>query len=115
MQALPPRHVYSATVTNKTGNDVHVKAVYAMPDNASTEHAGTAAANGGTFALPQKLVEKGTYTATGNIASVEVSGSDGTVLAAIAAPFGVHSPTKDYHFTVVAAEDGSIAIREGAH
>ena len=87
--ALPPKVVYNAKLVNHSGVPVTVKVTY-VP----AEVLELAIPAGGSAEAPQKLVNMGTWQATANIVSVEVSGTEKTVK--MVAPFpGVTAPVKD--------------------
>ena len=110
MNALPPRHVYSASVTNALQEAAAVVVTYTLPDN-KTETVEFKLDAGASVAAEQKTVSMGSWTATAHIGGLSVTSASGKKVEG-AAPFNVHSPVKDYKFTIAANGD-DLAITEG--
>ena len=114
--SLPPRHVYSGTVTNNASYGVHLTVEWDMPAGAAKEEASFFLKPGEAVDLEQKTVnapEGGSYTMTGHISGVHANPEEKKAAPSgwLLAPFNVASPTKDYKWTVV-EEGGKCEIRE---
>lgn len=110
-KALPPRHVYSAVISNRSGVTISVHAVYQTPPDGHAEHFQDSVPADGTLTIPQKLVESGTMTMTGHIQQVTVTASDGRT-AELQAPMGVTAPKKNWPLHVVVRDDSTLDIRQ---
>lgn len=111
-QSQPPRHVYTAVVTNNFTEPIKLKVTYQVPPTGTFEDFEVASIPvGGSAEVPQKLVNMGTYTATGHIFTLEVLSESGHQ-AVVNAPYMVWSPTKDYPFLVVPHEKENIWIEQ---
>jgi hypothetical protein len=102
--ALPPRHVYSATVKNAGGAELKVAVTFTFHDD-STEIDEVTIAGGSQASFADKTKEAGSMKTIAHITSVSVSA--GGKSASVSHPFNVSSPTRDYVFTV--GDDLSIA------
>ena len=111
MQALPPAHVYSGTVTNNSPTEVELAYEYAMPAGAAAEKGKVVLKPGETHSLEQKTVpapEGGSYTMTGHIRALTVGPAPGAggVAVSATAPWKVAGPTKNHRWSIVSGDAG---------
>lgn len=97
MQALPPRHVYSAVVKNEGSSEIKVAVTYTFHDG-STEIEEEPIAAGGDFTFGDKTKVEGTMTTIAHITEVTALSQGNS--ASVTHPFNVSSPTRGYVFTV---------------
>jgi hypothetical protein len=104
MQALPPKHVYSATIRNQTESDVIVTVTFEKHDHSTEEEKHTLKA-GESARADEKHYQSGSATFRGHILKVEAS-AEGKQSHALEYPMpGVHSPVKDVNIAVTAEGD----------
>jgi hypothetical protein len=109
MQALPPQHVLSATVTNTTEAAVSLVATYEMPNGQAAIVETLEIAAGAVATLAQKVVTEGQAQFTGHINKLSATAA-GASSHELVGPFnGIASPTKDHKFAVSLA-DGALVI-----
>jgi hypothetical protein len=103
MQALPPKHLYSATVVNLTDGDVKAVVTYSFHTGESEDETATVASQG-SHTFEQRLITEGSARFTGQVAAITVT--RGNASAKIEAPFeGVHGPVKHAHVAVKGSGD----------
>ena len=95
--ALPPRHVYSAIVKNAGKSDIKVVVTFTFHDG-STEIDEVTIVAGAEATFNDKTKEEGSMKTIAHITSLDVSGGGNST--AVAHPFNVDSPTRNYVFTV---------------
>ena len=105
--SMPPRHVYSAVLSNQTSSAIKVAITYQVPPDGHPESVEFNIEAGGSAEVPQKLVEQGSMTMTAHIIQVNVN--DGAAVEN--APLGIWSPTKNYPIEIFSDGD-KIGIRQ---
>jgi len=101
-----PSHVYSATLTNSSDDDVTVAVEYAGSDSSHNETVNVTVPSGGSQTLEEKTVQLGDQEQRKFIQKLTVTSQDGTTNE-LAAPFaGVTSPKQGWQFEV--SQDGSL-------
>jgi len=101
-----PGHVYSATLTNSSDNDVTVEVQYAGSDESHNETVSVTVPQGGSQTLQEKTVQTGAHEQRKFIQQLTVTSENGAPQV-LTAPFqGVTSPTQNYQFQV--GQDGSL-------
>ena len=101
-----PSHVYSATLTNSSDNDVTVEVEYAGSDSSHTEKVNVTVPKGGSQSVEEKSVKVGEHEQRKFIQKLTVTSQDGTNNE-LSAPFqGVTSPKQGWQFEV--GQDGTL-------
>jgi hypothetical protein len=102
-----PSHVYSATLTNSSDNDVTVEVEYTGSDSSQNETVTVTVPKGGSQSLEEKTVQAGGFEQRKFIQKLTVQSQDGTN-SELSAPFqGVTSPQQGWQFEV--GQDGSLS------
>ncbi len=97
MSALPPKHLYSASVANQADFAVTIVATYSL-DGEDDHVESHEVAPGATLQLAQRTASRGSYTVTAHISKIEAV-ADGKQPHAIAYPI-VTGPTKELPIAV---------------
>jgi hypothetical protein len=101
-----PGHVYSATLTNSSDDDVTVEVQYAGSDDSQNETVTVTVPKGGSQTLEEKSVQTGEHEQRKFIQNLTVTSTNGTTNQ-LTAPFeGVTSPKQNWQFEV--GQDGSL-------
>jgi len=101
-----PGHVYSATLTNSSDNDVTVEVQYAGSDESHNETVSVTVPQGGSQTLEEKTVQTGGHEQRKFIQKLTVTSENGAAQE-LTAPFeGVTSPKQNWQFEV--GQDGSL-------
>jgi len=101
-----PGHVYSATLTNSSDDDVTVEVQYAGSDDSQNETVTVTVPKGGSQSLEEKSVQTGEHEQRKFIQNLTVTSANGTTNQ-LTAPFeGVTSPKQNWQFEV--GQDGSL-------
>ncbi|AYU81077.1 hypothetical protein conserved [Leishmania donovani] len=106
---LPPTHVYSLIIHNKTSKEMTVMVTYSnMIDNTLAQHSVVVAAG------EKGVAEQRTFAWNGATFAVVITAVDvKDAQTALTAPFpGVDSPTSDYLITIV-EESGTVHLKAG--
>eukprot|EP00759_Apiculatamorpha_spiralis_P037432 PhF_6_TR37279/c0_g1_i2/m.54949 len=114
MQALPPRHIYSALIHNQTTAPIHVKASYEVPPENKIQIFETIIAPGFNGEVPQRIVPAGTMTMTAHVSALFISlvgAASPPKTVSGQAPFKVVSPVKMYNF-IVKESDAALTLEE---
>jgi hypothetical protein len=101
-----PGHVYSATLTNSSDNDVTVEVQYAGSDESQNETVSVTVPQGGSQTLEEKSVKTDAHEQRKFIQKLTVTSENGAAQE-LTAPFeGVTSPKQNWQFEV--GQNGSL-------